>query len=113
MLRGERAPHAARETRLLIGRAVLVVFLVRVVPGQFLFGHAYDPRMIGIRSATASVEQSANAVTELANSVKDELYELSEQVRTGARMAPFLVIGTAGIAIAALILSVVALTRRP
>lgn len=69
--------------------------------------------MLRIGKATGAVEESANAVTALANSARDELSGLSDQLRIGARIAPILVIGTAIVSVVALILSIAAVTRRP
>jgi hypothetical protein len=74
--------------------------------------HGYDPLMIGIGKATGAVEQSANAVTALANSARDEISGLSEQFRSGARIAPYVIVGTAIVALVALAVALVAVSRR-
>jgi len=67
--------------------------------------------MIGIRKATGAIEQSANAVTALSNSVRDEVSGLSGQLKTGAQLAPILIVGTAIVAVVALLVALVAISR--
>lgn len=90
----------------------MIVLKIGQLLSQFLIGHGYDPRMIGLKNATGAVEQSAIAVTELANSAKQELSGLSAQLRQGAQLAPIIVIGSAIVAVIALVVSLVAVARR-
>lgn len=68
--------------------------------------------MIGFTKATGAVEDSANAVKDLANSARAEISGLSEQLKTGAQLAPYLIIGTAIVSVVALVVALVAVSRR-
>jgi hypothetical protein len=67
--------------------------------------------MMGIRSATEAVEESARAVSDLADTVRVEVSGISEQLKTGKQYASYLLIGVAVICLASLVLSITALTR--
>lgn len=67
--------------------------------------------MLGIRKATEAVSQSADAVTDLSNVAMGELSDLSSLVRSKAQYVPLIVAGTAVIAVVALIVSLVAISR--
>jgi hypothetical protein len=68
--------------------------------------------MIGIGKATAAIEESANAVKDLSNSVREEVSGLSEQFKSGARIAPYIIVSTAIISLIALAIALVAVNRR-
>lgn len=67
--------------------------------------------MMGMRNATSAIEESAGAVKELANSAKEELSGLTSQLRTGAQIAPYIIIGTAILSAVALVVALVAIAR--
>jgi len=67
--------------------------------------------MFGIRNATRAVTESADAVTALSNSARDELSDLSDLVKSEVEYLPGLVLVTAAIAVAALLISLVAIAR--
>lgn len=69
--------------------------------------------MIRMGKATDAVTQSADAVKDLANSARDELSGLSAQLRTGAQLAPILVMGAAIVSVVALVVALIAVSRRP
>ena len=68
--------------------------------------------MIGLRNATGAVEDSANAVKELANSTREELSGLSAQLKSGAQIAPIIILGTAIVSVVALVVALIAVSRR-
>lgn len=67
--------------------------------------------MLRFSRAADAVTESANAVTELANGAKRDLSELSTQVKTGAQYGPYILAGIGVIAVVALIVALVAVSR--
>lgn len=68
--------------------------------------------MLGLKSTLGATREAADAVHELADTARGEVSDAFSQLRTGAQFAPAIVIGVGVVAVVALILSIVAVTRR-
>lgn len=68
--------------------------------------------MLKLSRATDAVTDSANSVKELADSANGTLSELSSQLRTGAQYGPYIIAGVGVIAVVALVVALVAVSRR-
>jgi hypothetical protein len=67
--------------------------------------------MLGLKRTTTAVTAAADAHTELANTARDVVIDVSAQVRPALQYLPLFVIGSGLIAVAALIIALVAITR--
>lgn len=68
--------------------------------------------MLGLKNTLGATRDAADAVHELADDVRSEVSDAFAQLRTGAQIAPAIIIGVGVVAVVALILSIVAVTRR-
>ena len=68
--------------------------------------------MLGIRNATQSVSDSADAITRLSDDVRDNLSEWSDEVKGLVGLATIAIGGAVILSVAALIISLVAVSRR-
>jgi hypothetical protein len=68
--------------------------------------------MLGIRNATQSVTDSANAIERLSDDVRDNLSEWSDEVKGLVGIATIAIGGAVLLSVAALIISLVAVARR-
>lgn len=68
--------------------------------------------MLGLKKTLGAVEDGANSVSELADSARAELSDLSAQLRTSVGIGPAIIVGTAVVSIVALVLALVAVSRR-
>ena len=67
--------------------------------------------MLGLKATTQAVTESADAVRDLAESAKQELSETSSLLRSTAQYLPFVVVGIGVVAIVALVVALVAVSR--
>lgn len=68
--------------------------------------------MLGLKKTLGATEAAADAVHELADATRGEVSDAFAQLRAGAQIAPAIIVGVGVVALVALILSIVAVSRR-